>query len=101
MKIIKGDEIIVTLGKDKGKEGKVEKVFPKNMKIVVPGINQFKRHKKARVQGQKSDIVTIVKPIDVAKVALKCPKCHKATRVGFLIEKGKKVRICRKCKAKL
>src|SRR6266550_3659443 len=99
MKIIKGDEIIITIGKDKGKMGKVEKVLPKDSAIVVPGINEFKRHKKARTQGQQSEIVTIIKPIDVAKVALRCPKCHKQTRIGYKMEKDKKIRICRKCKA--
>ncbi len=98
MKIIKGDEIIVTIGKYKGKMGKVEKVFAKAGTIEIPGINEFKRHKKARTQGQQSEIVTIIKPVDVAKVALMCPKCHKPTRIGYKIEKDKKVRICRKCK---
>lgn len=99
MKIIKGDEVIVTLGKDKGKMGKVEKVFSKDGAIVVPGVSEFKRHKKGKMQGQKSEIVTIIKPIDVSKVALMCPKCHKPTRIGYKMEKNKKVRICRKCKA--
>ena len=99
MKIHKGDEVIVTLGKDKGKMGKVEKVFAKAQTIIVPGVNEFKRHKKARMQGQKSEITTIIKPITVSKVSLMCPKCHKPTRVGYKMEKDKKVRVCKKCNA--
>ncbi len=97
MKILKNDEVIVTLGKDKGKMGKVEAVLAKEGKVVVPGINEFKKHVKGRMQGQKSEIITITKPIVVSKLALMCPKCHKPTRVGYKTEDNKKVRVCRKC----
>lgn len=107
MKIKKNDEIIVTLGKDKGKKGKVEKVFAKEDRILVPGINEFKKHKKARYQGEKSGIVVIIKPIALSKVALICPNCKKMTRVGYKIEKKstdkefEKIRICKKCKKEI
>lgn len=101
MKILKGDEVIITLGKDKGKTGKVGKVLVLANTLVIPGINEFKRHKKAQLQGQSSEIVTITKPIGASKVALLCPKCHKRTRIGYGMEKDKKIRICRKCKAKI
>lgn len=97
MKLKKGDEIIVTAGKDKGKKGKIEKVFAKAESVLINGIGEYKKHVKARMQGQKSEIITITKPIAAPKVALICPKCHKPTRVGYKIEKDKKVRICRKC----
>lgn len=97
MKIHKGDEVKIVLGKDKGKTGKVEKIMPKEDMVVVTGMNQYKRHMKARSQSQSSEIVTITKPMDVAKVRLVCPKCHTITRVGYKMEGEKKVRICRKC----
>lgn len=97
MKLKKGDEVKVVIGKDKGKTGKVEKVFTKEDAVLVGGVNQYKRHMKARQQGQTSEIVTITKPLTVAKVQLICPKCKKITRVGYKIEKDVKVRICRKC----
>jgi|SRR3989344_7647616 len=98
MKIIKGDNVKVLIGKDKGKTGKVEGVYPSMSKVLIPGINEFKRHVKSRAQNQKSEITTITKPINVSNVALICPKCSKPTRVGFIMNKtGKKVRICRKC----
>lgn len=99
MKLLKGDEVKVVLGKDKGKTGKVEKVFASKNEVLVTGINQYKRHMKARQEGQLSEIITITKPMTVSKVQLVCPKCKKITRVGYKMEKDKKVRICRKCNA--
>ena len=99
MKLHKGDEVKIIGGKDAGKTGTIEKVFTKENKVVVPGVNQYKRHQKARMQGQSSEIVTITKPLPVAQVALLCPKCKQQTRVGYKVEKGKKVRVCRKCEA--
>ena len=99
MKLIKGDEVKVVLGKDKGKTGKVEQVFAKENAVLVTGVNQYKRHRKARQEGEVSDITTITKPLTVAKVQLICPKCKKITRVGYKMEKDKKVRVCRKCNA--
>lgn len=99
MKLIKNDEVKVVAGKDKGKSGKIEKVFAKEGKVLIEGVNQFKRHVKARVQGQTSEIMTITKPLPVANVQLVCPKCKKLTRVGYKMEKDKKTRICRKCEA--
>ncbi len=100
MKLKKNDTVTVIRGKDKGKTEKVEKVLTREGKVIVTGVNQFKRHLKAR-PGNKSEITTITKGIPVANVALVCPKCKKLTRVGYLIEKGKKVRICKKCKKEI
>lgn len=97
MKIKKGDQVKVINGKDKGKTGSVEKVFTKTKKVLIAGVNIYKRHKKGRFQGQKSEIIDITKPLPEANVQLVCPKCHVLTRVGYRVEKGKKVRICRKC----
>lgn len=99
MKILKGDLVAIVTGKDEGKTGKVEKVLTKENMVVVEGVNQFKRHIKARTQGQKSEIVTITKPLAMANVALICPKCKEQTRVGYKVSKDSKERICRKCKA--
>ena len=98
MKIKKGDTVKVLIGKDKGKTGQVEKIFLKIESVLIPGVNEFKRHVKSRERNQKSEIITITKPLPVANVALICPKCKKPTRVGYLIKKdGNKVRVCRKC----
>ncbi len=97
MKFKKGDTVKIVIGKDSGKTGKIEKVFSKEAKVLVEGINQFKRHLKARMQGQKSEIVTITKPLFVSKVALICPKCKKPSRIGYKFLKDEKVRICKNC----
>lgn len=101
MKILKGDTVSIQIGKDKGKTGKVLRVMSKDDKVLVEGMNQFKRHMKARVQGQKSEIITIAKPLAISKVSLICPQCKKQTRVGYKIENDEKVRICRKCKKEI
>ena len=101
MKLRKGDTVIVTTGKDKGRKGKVEKVFPKDGTVVVAGVNVFKRHLKKRDEKRPSSIIDITKPMDVSKVALICPKCNHPTRVGYLVTKGEKERICRKCEQKI
>ena len=97
MKLKKGDTVKVIRGKDNEKVGKVEKVFSKEAKVLVDGVNQYKKHVKARMQGQKSEIVTVTKPLPFANVALLCPKCKQPTRVGIKVLKDSKVRVCKKC----
>jgi large subunit ribosomal protein L24 len=96
-KIKKGDKVKILLGKDSGREGSVEKVLTKESRVIVGGINISKRSVK-KFNDTQGGIVDLVKPVDISNVALVCPNCKKPTRVGFLIEKGVKVRICRKCK---
>lgn len=100
-KFKKGDNVKVVSGKDKGRSGKIEKVFPKIQKVLVSGVNEYKRHKKGNGQNQKSEIVTIRKPLSAANIILVCPKCNLETRVGFEIEDGKKERRCLKCQQKI
>ena len=97
MKLKKGDQIKVVAGKDRGKTGSVEKVFATLNRVAIPGINIYKRHTKPRSEGQKGGIVDFVRPIQIANVALVCPKCKQTTRVGYKITAKGKVRICRKC----
>lgn len=101
MKLHTGDTVKVVRGKDSGRVGKVEKLFPKESKVVVEGVNQYKRHVKAKMAGQKSEIITLTKPLPVSNVMLQCPKCKKMTRVGYKMLKDGKTRICKKCKAEL
>ncbi len=95
MKIKKGDTVQVMIGKDKGKKGEVVKVLPSKGMVVVENVNQYKRHIKGRAQGQKSEIVTITKPLHASKVSLIDPKKKKPARAGYKITKGKKERISR------
>jgi len=106
MKIKKGDMVLIISGKYRGKRGKVLKAFPARPggypKILVEGINLVKKHQRPRTTGEKGQIIEILKPIGVSNTKLLCPKCGKATRVGYKIKsnvKGQisKVRICKKC----
>ena len=97
MKLKKGDTVKVVKGKDGGKSGKVEKIFSKEGKVLIEGVNQYKRHVKAKMPGQKSEIITLTKPLSVANVLLVCPHCKKPARVGYKMLKEDKVRICKKC----
>jgi len=101
MKIKKGDTVVVTIGRDRGKKGKVEQVLPKEHAVLVAGVNMGKKHMKKRDEKNPGGIIDIRKPIDVAKVSIVCPSCSQPTRVGYLVTKGEKIRICRKCGKKL
>lgn len=101
MKFKKGDEIIVTIGKDKGRKGKIEKVFPQENTVVVAGVNMYKRHTKRRDDKHPGGIIEKPRPLSVGKIALVCPKCGKQTRIGYTIAAKEKYRVCKKCEAKL
>ena len=101
MKIKKGDTVQVLSGNDKGKTGEVLEVIPKTEKVIVKGVNVRKKHVKARQQGEESGIISVECAIHSSKVNVVCPKCGKATRIGFEMEKDEKVRVCKKCKAKI
>ncbi len=101
MKIKKGDKVKVIYGKDKGREGKVERIYKKSGKIVLPGINIYKKHIKKSEKVPQGGIVEIPRPLDVSKVMLICPKCAKLTRVGYEKVKDRKFRICKKCKSRI
>lgn len=100
MKIKKGDNVVVLSGNDKGKTGEVIDVIPKTEKIVVKGINVRTKHVKA-APGKEGGIKALEFPIHSSIVNLVCPKCGKTTRVGYVIEDGKKFRVCKKCEAKI
>lgn len=97
MKIKRNDRIKVIAGKNRGKEGKVSKLFPKSNKVVVEGVNVAKKHVKPK-RGGKGQKITVAMPFDVSNVMLICPKCNKQARVGYIVlENGEKHRICKKC----
>ncbi len=97
LKVKKGDTVQVLSGNDKTKTGEVLQVIPKTEKIIVKGVNIRKKHVKPRKQGEESGIIPVECPIHMSKVNVVCPKCGKATRVGFKVEKDEKVRVCKKC----
>ncbi len=97
MKIKKGDQVLIVKGKDKGKKGKVLKGFPKELKVLVEGINIKKRHRRPKKQGEKGQVVEIFLPLFISNLKLICPKCGKPSKVGYKISDKKKYRICKNC----
>jgi large subunit ribosomal protein L24 len=97
MNIKKGDTVKILYGKERGRRGPVVAVDPKNERIIVEGLNLYKRHLKGDGRTRTSEIVTIEKPFPISKVMLVCPSCDKPTRVGIKQEGDKKVRVCKKC----
>lgn len=97
MKIKKDDTVLIISGKYRGKRGKVLRVFPKEGKALVEGVNLIKKHQKPQRTGEKGQIVELPSPIDISNTKLICPKCTKPTRVGYKIAGEKKFRVCKKC----
>ena len=101
MKIKKNDRVKMIAGKDKGKTGKVLRVFSSEEKIIIEGLNLVKRHKKPRREGEKGQRVEVPRKVSVSNVMLVCPKCGKTTRVGYKKTDSDKFRLCKKCKAEI
>ncbi len=97
MKIKTGDKVIVISGKDKGKTGVVQKVYPKVNKVVVEGVNIHKKHLKPTQQNPEGSIQEIYAPLDASKVMYYDAKAKKGTRLGYKVSKdGSKVRFAKK-----
>jgi len=98
LKIKKGDRVKVLTGKDRGATGEVTRVLPSVGKVIVDGVNVAKKHQKATKATMQGGIIDKDMPLPIANVALLCPSCGKATRVGYKIDNdGTKVRSCKKC----
>ncbi len=92
-KIKKGDTVVVLSGKDKGQTGTVQKVLPKEGKVLVEGVNVMTRHRKPSQANPQGGIDRMPAPMAISKVAVADPKDGKPTRVRFEEKDGKKVRV--------
>ncbi|TRW94787.1 50S ribosomal protein L24 [Paracoccus sp. M683] len=92
-KLKKGDKVVVLTGKDKGKQGEITAVFPKENKAVVDGVNIAIRHRR-QTQASQGGRIPVAMPIDLSNLAL-LDKNGKATRVGFRVEGDAKVRFAK------
>ncbi len=99
MKLKKGDNVKMMVGKDRGKTGAIIAAFPREERVTVEGLNLVKKRAKPRMQGESGQTVAVARPIAASKVMLICPNCKQPTRVGGRIEGDRKVRYCKKCKA--
>lgn len=97
MKIIKGDTVIIMSGKDRLKKSKVLKVFPKEDKVLLEGLNLRKKHIKPKKSGEKGETVQVSVPINVANVKLICPRCSQPARIGYRVAGKDKFRVCKRC----
>ncbi|MEA3306102.1 MAG: 50S ribosomal protein L24 [Candidatus Omnitrophota bacterium] len=89
----------VLAGKDRGKQGKVLRVFPKKKRLLVEGINFIKKHTRQTKQDTKGGIIQKESPIHVSNLMLICKKCNKPTRIGMkIMNDGSVVKVCKKCK---
>lgn len=95
MKFHVGDTVLITSGKDKGKTGDITRVLPKKQTVVVKNINLYKRHVKSR-EGLEGGVLSLERPLPVAKISLLDPKTKKPTRAGYQLEKdGSKTRVAK------
>ena len=95
LKIKKGDQVIVRTGKDKGRTGEVIEVRPADQRVKVQGINMVTRHRRP-TQANAGGIEQMEAPIHISNIALIDPDTNKATRAGYDMADGKKIRIARK-----
>ncbi len=94
----KDDMVMIIAGKDKGKSGKVTRVFPAKGRIVVESLNMVKRHSRPTRANQEGGIVEKEAPINASNVLLLCGACNKPARTGMrTLEDGTKARFCKKC----
>ncbi len=94
-KIKKGDKVVVLAGRDKGRSGEVLQVVPNEERALVRGVNMIKRHQRQSMN-QEGGIISKEAPIHLSNLALADPKDGKATRVGFKIHDGRKVRVAKR-----
>ncbi|MFH1940556.1 MAG: 50S ribosomal protein L24 [bacterium] len=98
MKVVKNDTVLVISGNYKGKRGKVLKVFPKENRVIVEGVNFIKRHTKPTQKNTQGGIVEKEASIHISNLMVVCPKCDTPTRLGKkILENNKRIRICRNC----
>ena len=96
LKIKSGDNVIVTAGDHKGSEGRVMRIFRDKNKAIVEGVNMVKKHEKPSAENPQGGITEKEAPIHISNLAIVDPKSGEATRVGYKMEDGKKVRFAKK-----
>ena len=102
LKIKKGDTVIVVSGDDKGKVGKVLKVFPKKQRVIVEGVNFIKRHTRPSQKNPQGGIIEKEAPIHISNLMMYCSECGQGVRVRKKrLQDGSKIRVCAKCEASL
>jgi large subunit ribosomal protein L24 len=97
-KLKKEDNVLVIAGKDKGKIGRILKVFPGEGRAIVEGVNRIKKHVKPTPRNPQGGIIEVFGKVHISNLMLVCPRCKKPTRVGIkILEDKRKLRYCKKC----
>jgi len=97
--IKKNDTVMVLAGKDRGKTGKVLKVFPAEKRAIVEGVNFAKKHVRKRREDEQGGIIHRESPINLSNLAIFCKGCNRPTKTGFdVLKDGTKTRHCKRCK---
>jgi large subunit ribosomal protein L24 len=99
MKLKKGDNVKIISGKDRGKTGTLMEVMPGANRVVIDGLNVFKKRSKPKKQGEVGQTVLVPRPLQASNVMLVCSNCKKPTRIGNRLEGARNIRYCKKCKA--
>ena len=98
MRLHSDDTVLVVKGRDRGKQGRIQQVFPDKSKILVEGLNVVSRHTKPSAGVRQGGIIQKELPIQASNVVLICTHCTKPTRIGFrVLADGTKARICKRC----
>ncbi len=101
VKVLKNDQVQVLSGKDAGKRGRVVRVWPRDAKVLVEGINMVKRHERVRAAtgraGTQGGIITKEAPVHISNVGVICGSCDRPVRVGYETEDTGKRRVCKRC----
>ena len=100
MRLKKGDRVKVLSGKDRGDEGEVMRVIPRQNKVIVEGVNVAKKHQRALRATMQAGIIDKDMPLPASNVALICSSCG-PTRVGYRYDGDRKIRICKNCKGEV
>ncbi|MEW6152878.1 MAG: 50S ribosomal protein L24 [Actinomycetota bacterium] len=100
MKLKKGDRVRVLSGKDRGDEGEIMRVLPKEGRVIVEGVNVAKKHQKALRATMQAGIIDKDMPMPASNLAIICSACG-PTRIGYRFDGDNKIRICKKCKSDL
>jgi large subunit ribosomal protein L24 len=97
VKVLRNDTVVIVTGKDRGKRGRVRAVLPKENRVIVEGLNIYKRHLK-RGRARQTGIIEFEAPIQASNVMVVCTNCDQPTRVGYdFQDDGTKIRICKQC----
>ncbi|MCB5245626.1 MAG: 50S ribosomal protein L24 [Candidatus Cloacimonadaceae bacterium] len=96
MKLKKGDYVVVISGEDKGKKGHILKAYPKTNKVIVERVHMIKKHTKPTQNNPQGGIISMEAPIDASNVMLFNDRLNTVSKPVFVVQEGRRVRICKK-----